>query len=58
MCTTSVEYKIIITAMFTIKSGMNPHMISGTWDGFLVKPWVGLCQRGFTRLLVGHSETL
>jgi hypothetical protein len=37
---------------------MDPHMISGTWDGFLVKSWVGLCRSGFTRLLVSHGETL
>jgi hypothetical protein len=53
MCTTSVECKTVITAM----SGMNSHMISGTWDDFLVKYWVGLCRSGFTRLLVGHGET-
>jgi hypothetical protein len=37
-CTTSVECKIIITAMLTVMSGMNPHMISGN-PGF---GWVGL----------------
>jgi hypothetical protein len=44
--------------MLTVMSGMDPHMISGTWDGFLVKSWVGLCRCGFTRSLVGHGETL
>jgi hypothetical protein len=24
-------------------SGMDPHMISGTWDRLLVKSFVGLC---------------
>jgi hypothetical protein len=33
-------------------------MISGTWDGLLVKCLVGLCQSEFTRLWVGHGETL
>jgi hypothetical protein len=30
MCTTSVECKTIITAMLTVMSGMDPHMVSGT----------------------------
>jgi hypothetical protein len=38
-------------------SGMDPHMISGTWDGFLVESLVGLCRSGFTRLWVSHGET-
>jgi hypothetical protein len=33
-CTTSGEHKTIITAVLTVLSGMDPHMISGTWDGF------------------------
>jgi hypothetical protein len=57
MYTTSVECKTIITAVLTVLSGMDPHMISGTWDGLLVKSLVGLCQSGFTRLWVGHGET-
>jgi hypothetical protein len=36
---------------------MDPHMISGTWDGLLVKSLVGLCRSGFTRLWIGHGET-
>jgi hypothetical protein len=28
-CTTSAEYKIVITAMLTVMSGIDPHMISG-----------------------------
>jgi hypothetical protein len=28
MCTTSAECKTIITAVLTVKSGMDPHMIS------------------------------
>jgi hypothetical protein len=37
MCTTSTECKTIITAMLIVMSGMDPHMISRTWGG-----WVGL----------------
>jgi hypothetical protein len=33
-CTTSVECKTVITAVLTVMSGMDPHMISGTWVGF------------------------
>jgi hypothetical protein len=29
-CTTSAECKTVITAVLTVMSGMNPHMISGT----------------------------
>jgi hypothetical protein len=34
MCTTSAECKTIITAVLMVMSGMDPHMISGTWDVF------------------------
>jgi hypothetical protein len=34
MCTTSTECKTVITAVLTVMSGMDPHMISGTWDWF------------------------
>jgi hypothetical protein len=30
MCTTSAECKTIITAVLTVMSGMDPHLISGT----------------------------
>jgi hypothetical protein len=33
-CTTSAECKTVITAVLTVMSGMDPHMISGTWDVF------------------------
>jgi hypothetical protein len=33
--------------MLIVMSDMDPHMISGTWDGLLVKYWVRLCQSGF-----------
>jgi hypothetical protein len=36
-CITSAECKTIITAVLTVMSGMDPHMISGTWDGLLVE---------------------
>jgi hypothetical protein len=35
MCTTSVECKTVITAVLTVMSGMNPHMISGTRVGLV-----------------------
>jgi hypothetical protein len=56
--TTSTVCKTVIIAVLTVMSGMGPHMISGTWDGRLVKSLVGLCQSGFTRLWVSHGETL
>jgi hypothetical protein len=28
MCTTSIECKTVMTAVLTVKSGMDPHMIS------------------------------
>jgi hypothetical protein len=36
MCTTSAECKTIITAVLTVMSGMDPHMISWNmrWDWF------------------------
>jgi hypothetical protein len=34
MCTTSAEYKTVITVMLTVMSGMDHHMISGTRVGF------------------------
>jgi hypothetical protein len=43
MCITSIEYKTIITVMLMVISGMDPHMIIGTWDGLLVKSLVRLC---------------
>jgi hypothetical protein len=55
--TTSVECETVITGVLTVMSDMDPHMISGTWDGLLVKSLVGLCQSEFTRLWVGHGET-
>jgi hypothetical protein len=34
-CTTSVECKTVITTVLTVMSGMDPHMISGTWVGLI-----------------------
>jgi hypothetical protein len=47
MCTISAECKTVITTVLTVMSGMNPHMISGTRDGFrlvwlVVSKWVSL----------------
>jgi hypothetical protein len=47
MCTTSAECKTVITAVLTVMSGMDPHMISGNigmGNGYVL---VGLCQSGF-----------
>jgi hypothetical protein len=35
MCTTSVERKTVITAVLTVMSGMDPHMISRTRVGLV-----------------------
>jgi hypothetical protein len=35
MCTTSTERKTVITAMLTIMSGMDPHMINRTHVGLV-----------------------
>jgi hypothetical protein len=35
MCTTSVEYKTVITAVLTVMSNMDPHMISRTRVGLV-----------------------
>jgi hypothetical protein len=46
-CTTSVECKTIITAVLTVMSDMNSHMISGHMvmgSGYVL---VGLCRSGF-----------
>jgi hypothetical protein len=46
-CTTSAECKTVITAVLTVMSGMDPHMISGKigmGDGYVL---VGLCRSGF-----------
>jgi hypothetical protein len=51
-CTTSAECKTVITALLTVMSGMDPHMISGnTGFGFVVEV-------DFIRLWVDHGEAL
>jgi hypothetical protein len=52
MCTTSTECKTIIIAMLMVMSGMDPHMISGTRDGFLVMSWLGFVEVG----LLGYGS--
>jgi hypothetical protein len=37
-CTTSAECKTVITVVLMVISGMDPHMISGTWV------WFGLAE--------------
>jgi hypothetical protein len=56
-CTTSAECKTVLTAVLTIMSGMDPHMISGNLGWVLVKSWLGCVEVGFIRLLFGHCET-
>jgi hypothetical protein len=41
-CTTSAEYKTVITAVLTIMSGMDPHMISRTRVGLAKSGLVSL----------------
>jgi hypothetical protein len=52
-CTTSVECKTVITAVLTVMSGMDSHMIS--WNLRLV--WLGFVEMDLIRLWVGHGET-
>jgi hypothetical protein len=56
-CTTSTKCKTIMTAVLMVMSGMDPHMISETWDGSWLSFWLGHVEMGFTRLWVGHGET-
>jgi hypothetical protein len=46
-CTTSAKCKTIITAVLTVMSGMDPHMISGNTGMGNGDVLVGLCQSGF-----------
>jgi hypothetical protein len=57
MCTTSAECKTAITAVFTVMSGMDPHIISENLGWVLVMSWLGCVEVGFIRLWVGHDET-
>jgi hypothetical protein len=58
MCTTFAECKTVITVVFTVMSGMDPHMISGNPGMGFGQVLVGLCRSGLIRLWVGHGETL
>jgi hypothetical protein len=61
MCTTSTEYKTVITAVLTVMSGMDPHMISGTRVGLvelgLVSPpqWTLWCDQCLTFEVLGFA---
>jgi hypothetical protein len=46
-CTTSAECKTVITAVLTVMSDMDPHMISGNIGMGNGHVLVGLCQSGF-----------
>jgi hypothetical protein len=41
MCTTSAESKTVMTAVLTVRSGIDPHMVSWNlgWYGWEVKSW-------------------
>jgi hypothetical protein len=56
-CTTSIECKTIITAVLTVMSGMDPHMISGNLGWVFVMSRLGYIEVGFIRLWVSHGET-
>jgi hypothetical protein len=45
-CTTSAECKTVITVVLTVMSDMDPHMISGTWNGFWLSLWLGRVKVG------------
>jgi hypothetical protein len=57
-CTTSAECKTVITAVLTVMSAMDPHMISWNlgWVWFVLFGW--LVEVDFIRLWVGHGVTL
>jgi hypothetical protein len=44
---TSAECKTVITAVLTVMSSMDPHMIIGTWDGFWLSLWLGCVKVGY-----------
>jgi hypothetical protein len=47
MCTTFTKCKTVITAVLTVMSGMDPHMISGNIGMGNGHVLVGLCRSGF-----------
>jgi hypothetical protein len=56
-CTTSAECKTVITAVLTVMSGMEAHMISWNlrWVWFVLFGW--LVEVDIIRLWVGHGVT-
>jgi hypothetical protein len=58
-CTASAECKTVITAVLTVMSGMDPHMISGNPRfGLVGLVWFGwFVEVDLIRLWVGHGET-
>jgi hypothetical protein len=56
-CTTSAKCKTVITAVLTVMSDMDPHMISGNLGWIFVKSGLGSVEVGFITLWVGHSNT-
>jgi hypothetical protein len=56
-CTTSVEYKTVITVVLMVMSGKDPHTISENMGWVCVKSWLGCVEVGFIRLWIGHGET-
>jgi hypothetical protein len=56
-CTTSIECKTVITAMLTVMSGMDPHMIRWNlrWVLFRLVGW--FVEVDLIRLWVGHGVT-
>jgi hypothetical protein len=57
-CTTSADCKTVITAVLTVMSDMDPHMIRWNlrWVWFGLVGW--FVEVDFIRLLVGHGVTL
>jgi hypothetical protein len=55
MCITSAEYKAIITAMLTVMSGMDPHMISRDFGWFEISSVVRICSWGWNILVESSS---
>jgi hypothetical protein len=47
-----------LTAVLTVMSDMNLHIISETYDEFWLSLVLGLVKMGFIRLWVGNGETL
>jgi hypothetical protein len=45
-CTTSTEWKTVITVVLMVMSSMDPHMISGIWDVFWLSLWLGCVKVG------------